>query len=81
MHDGLLAYKALACEHALCNQPHLRELTHLLAEQGLAWAGDIIHVLTHANHLDNLNCAQGRTPDYASEAYQREVQELSLIHI
>lgn len=76
VHDGLLAYKALACEHALCNQHHLRELTHLLEEQGLAWAGDIIHVLTHANHLDNLNCAQGRTPDYASEAYQREVQEL-----
>ena len=33
-------------------------------------------VLTHANHLDNLNCAEGRTPDYASEAYQSEVQEL-----
>jgi len=34
VHDGWQAYKALECEHALCNQHHLRELTYLLEEQG-----------------------------------------------
>lgn len=76
VHDGWLAYKALECEHALCNQHHLRELTYLLEELGQDWAGDIIQVLTHANHLDNLHCADGQAPDYDSEQYQAEVHEL-----
>ena len=76
VHDGFLPYKALNCLHALCNQHHLRELTYLLEEQKQAWAGDMIELLTHANHLDNLNCADGKTPDYSSENYQTEVRDL-----
>jgi transposase len=76
VHDGWLPYKALACQNALCNQHHLRELTYLLEQQGQAWAGDMIELLTHANHQDNLNCAQGKTPNYASQKYQREVRDL-----
>jgi len=27
VHDGWVPYKALPCQHALCNAHHLRELT------------------------------------------------------
>ena len=76
VHDGWLPYKILECLHALCNQHHLRELTYLLEEQNQDWAGDMIALLTHANHQDNLNCADGKTPDYGSENYQNEVRDL-----
>jgi len=80
VHDGWMPYKALACQHALCNQHHLRELTYLLEQQGQAWAGDMIEVLTHANHQDNLNCAQGKTPKYDSQKYQSEVRDLRALY-
>jgi transposase len=76
VHDGWLPYKALPCQHALCNQHHLRELTCLLEEQGQAWAGDMIELLSHANHLDNVNCAGGQLPKYNSQKYQSEVRDL-----
>ena len=80
VHDGWMPYKALECQHALCNQHHLRELTYLLEELGQAWAGDMIELLTHANHLDNLNCADGRTPNYDSQKYQSEVRDLRALY-
>ena len=76
VHDGWMPYKALQCQHALCNAHHLRELTYLLEEQDHAWAGDMIELLTHANHLDNLNCADGQSPNYKSRKYQTEVRDL-----
>lgn len=80
VHDGWMPYKALQCQHALCNAHHLRELTHLLEEQGQAWAGDMIELLTHANHLDNVNCAQGLSPNYNAQTYQTEVRELRYLY-
>ena len=80
VHDGWLPYKALACQHALCNQHHLRELTYILEEQGQAWAGDMIELLTHVNHQDNLNCAEGKTPNYDGQKYQREVRDLRALY-
>ena len=76
VHDGWMPYKALDCQHALCNQHHLRELTYLLEELDQAWAGDMIELLTHANHQDNLNCADGKAPRYDSQRYQGEVRDL-----
>lgn len=76
VHDGWLPYKALQCQHALCNAHHLRELTYLLEEQDHAWAGDMIELLTHANHLDNLNFADGLVANYNSRKYQAEVRDL-----
>jgi len=38
------------------------ELTYLLQEHDQAWAGDMIEVLTHASHPDNVNCAEGDAP-------------------
>ena len=70
VHDGWMPYKALQCQHALCNAHHLRELTYLLEEQGQAWAGDMIELLSHASHLDNVNCADGQSPKYDSQKYQ-----------
>jgi transposase len=80
VHDGWMPYKALECQHALCNQHHLRELTYLLEEQHQAWAGDMIELLQHANHFDNLNCADGKTPNYASQKYQGEVYDLRAVY-
>ena len=80
VHDGWMPYKALECQHALCNQHHLRELTYLLEELGQAWAGDIIELLTHANHQDNLNCADGKKPSYESQKYQSEVRDLRILY-
>ena len=76
VHDGWMPYKALRCQHALCNAHHLRELAYLLEEQNQAWAGDMIELLKHAHHLDNLNCADGKTPNYAAQKYQNEVRYL-----
>ena len=64
------------CANTLCATHHLRELTYLLEEQDQAWAGDMIEVLTHASHLDNLNCADGQTPNYDGKKYQNEVRDL-----
>ena len=36
----------------------------------------MIELLTHANHLDNLNCADGKSPSYNSRKYQAEVRAL-----
>jgi transposase len=80
VHDGWIPYKSLECQHALCNQHHLRELTYLLEEQGQVWAGDMIELLTHANHQDNLNCADGKAPRYASQKYQGEVRDLRTLY-
>jgi len=80
VHDGWIPYKALVCQHALCNQHHLRELTFLLEEQGQVWAGDMIELLTYANHQDNLNCADGKAPSYASKKYQCEVHDLRALY-
>jgi len=76
LHDGWMPYKALQCQHALCNAHHLRELTYLLEEQSQAWAGDMIELLSHASHLDNVNCADGQSPIYNSQKYQGEVRDL-----
>jgi transposase len=76
VHDGWMPYKALPCQHALCNAHHLRELTYLLEELGHAWAGDMIELLSQANRLDNVNCADGKSPKYSSQKYQGEVRDL-----
>ena len=75
-----MPYKTLECQHALCNQHHLRELTYLLEEHGQAWAGDMIELLTHANHFDNLNCADAKAPSYDSQKYQSEVRDLRYLY-
>jgi transposase len=46
VHDGYSCYQDYPCQHALCNAHHLRELTFLSEQYGLAWADKmIVHLL------------------------------------
>jgi len=66
VHDGWKPYRALDCEHALCNVHHLRELTYVFEEMKQAWAGQMIELLSRANQLDQERWADGGTPEYDS---------------
>ena len=35
-----------------------------------------IELLSHASHLDNVNCADGQLPNYNAQKYQSQVREL-----
>ena len=48
VHDGWKSYRRLACQHALCNAHHLRELTYVFEEMGQAWAHRLIEMLLAA---------------------------------
>jgi transposase len=76
VHDGWMPYKALACQHALCNTHHLRELTYPLEEHRQTWAEDMIERLTHANHQDTINYVQDKAPNYQAKKYQTQVNVL-----
>jgi transposase len=61
-----MPYKALQCQHGLCNAHDLRELTYLLeGAWPRAWAGQMIELVSQASHLDNVNCADGKSPKYS----------------
>lgn len=36
----------------------------------------MIELLTYANHIDNFNYADGKSPNYNSRKYQTEVRDL-----
>lgn len=80
IHDGWVPYRALNCTHGLCNAHHLRELTYVFEELKQAWAGDMIELLTCANHIDNIFCAHDQAepplPDYNAAQYLHEVARL-----
>lgn len=48
VHDGWKPYRELACQHALCNAHHLRELTFVFEQMGQAWAKSLIDLLVAA---------------------------------
>ena len=80
LHDGWKPYRALQCLHALCNAHHLRELTYLYEELKQQWAGDMMELLRHANHIDNGNKASDIEIDYADPQYQQMVGDLRSLY-
>ena len=80
IHDGWAPYRKLCCAHGLCNAHHLRELHYVREELKQDWAGDMVELLTHANHQDNLNRAEGRLPDYRGPAYQLALHDLRSLY-
>ena len=49
VHDGFAPYRSYsACEHALCNGHHLRELTGVAEQGGQAWAQEMACLLLEA---------------------------------
>lgn len=63
VHDGLVSYKALLCEHALCNAHHLRELTYLAEEHAQIWAIQMQYLLGAAKKLYDQHRLSGTPPD------------------
>src|SRR5271157_3457686 len=61
VHDGWQSYWQYACDHALCNVHHLRELTFLSEEQQQVWADQMITLLLDIKEAVEQARAQGRT--------------------
>lgn len=49
IHDGLAAYLAYSCSHALCNAHHLRELVFVHEEMHQSWADKMAALLCKMN--------------------------------
>ena len=61
VHDGWRSYWRYACQHALCNVHHLRELTYLYEELHQEWAGQMKTVLLDIKTAVEQARAEGRT--------------------
>ena len=77
VHDAWCSYGQYACQHALCNAHHLRELIPF-AEAGEIWAQAMITLLLEIKtavecaHV-NLNCY--KSPPRPSSSISREEQD------
>src|SRR6266704_6870342 len=60
LHDGFRSYWLYACEHALCNVHHLRELLFLYEEQQQTWAHEMSELLLSMKDACDQARAQGR---------------------
>jgi transposase len=67
VHDGWPAYLRYACQHALCNAHHLRELTFLEEEGHLVWAGKMKSLLVEIKTAVEAATATGKTELAQSE--------------
>jgi transposase len=75
VHDGLSSYQTYACQHALCNAHHLRELTFVQEQLGQTWAGDMGDLLRQIKKAVETAQADGQTA-----LTNRELQEFELAY-
>jgi transposase len=70
IHDHLKAYFTFACQHALCNAHHLRELTWSFEEDKQAWAGEMRTYLEELNRAV-IQAGGCLTPEAITPWYER----------
>ncbi|HEX9132673.1 MAG TPA: IS66 family transposase [Ktedonobacteraceae bacterium] len=79
VHDGWQSYWQYACDHALCNVHHLRELTFLSEEQQQVWADQMITLLLDIKAALEQARAQGRTSLHPLEVQDWKSQYEALL--
>lgn len=79
VHDGWRSYWQYACQHALCNIHHLRELTFLHEEQHQDWAGRMKTLLLDSKTAVEQARAEGRTSLHPLEVADWKAQYAALL--
>jgi transposase len=79
VHDGWRSYWRYACQHALCNVHHLRELTFLYEEQHQDWAGQMKTLLLDIKTAVEQARAEGRTSLHPLEVADWKAQYAALL--
>jgi transposase len=79
VHDGWRSYWQYACQHALCNVHHLRELTFLDEEQRQDWAGRMKTLLLDIKAAVEQARAEGRTSLHPLEVADWKAQYTVLL--
>ncbi len=80
VHDGFKSYAQYACEHALCNAHHLRELTFILERYQQIWAQELSILLCDLKQqVDDAKARAQKTLDadlvqWFEERYQALIQ-------
>ena len=79
VHDGWRSYWQYACQHALCNVHHLRELTFLEEEHQQDWAGRLKTLLLDSKAAVEQARAQGHSSLPAQEVADWKAQYAALL--
>src|SRR5215469_6250840 len=79
VHDGWRSYWQYACQHALCNVHHLRDLTFLYEVLRQEWAGGMKTLLLDIKTAVEQARAQGRTSLHPLEVADWKAQYTALL--
>ena len=79
VHDGWRSYWRYACQHALCNVHHLRDLTFLDEEQRQDWAGRMKTLLLDIKAAVEQARAEGRSSLHPLEVADWKAQYAALL--
>ena len=79
VHDGPKSYAGYACDHALCNAHHLRELLFVVEQYKQAWAMEMLALLIAIKDQVALAGATGQNALTAEQLSDFEQQYQSLI--
>lgn len=81
VHDGWKSYAGYACNHALCNAHHLRELLFLVEQYKQAWAMEMIALLIAIKDQVAAAHASGQNALSAEQLSNFEQRYQSLIEV